>query len=115
MNIEKELTVVLRRTTPPAGFSDRVLARVREETSSETVTGAAYAGGWTRVAAAVLLVVSTGLLSSTYINDIRQEAAGQRAKQELITAMKIASEKTNLARNEVMPVSRPAQSTGDDE
>lgn len=102
MNIEKELTLALRREAPPAGFSDRVLGRVHEETSSPDLKEGAYAGGWTRVAAAVLLVVSTGLLSSFYMGQIRHDAAGERAKQELMIAMRIASEKTNLAKQEVI-------------
>lgn len=102
MNIEQELASALGTEAPPAGFSDRVLARIHEETSSGTLKGAAYAGGWTRLAAAVLLVLSTGLLSSFYMEQIRQEAAGQRAKHELVLAMRIASEKTNLARQEVI-------------
>ncbi len=102
MNIEKDLTHALRRKAPPAGFSDRVLERIHEETSSVNRESAAYAGGWARIAAAILLVVSTGLLSSIYVGQIRQEAAGERAKQELMIAMRIASEKTNLARHEVV-------------
>lgn len=102
MSIEQELTSALRREAPRAGFSDRVLGRIHEETSSAGLARAAYAGGWTRIAAAILLVVSTGLLSSLYVGQIRQEAAGERAKQELVVAMRIASEKTNLARQEIV-------------
>lgn len=105
MNIEQELTPALRRERPPAGFSKRVLGRIHEETSSADLKRAAYTGGWTRIAAAILLVVSTGLLSSLYVGQIRQEAAGERAKQELVLAMRIASEKTNLARQEVVMLS----------
>lgn len=102
MNIERELVAALRRTTPPVGFSDRVLSRIHEETSSRARGRTAYAGRWTRMVAAVLLIVSTGLLSSRYVMEIREDAAGERAKQELVLAMRIASEKTNLARQEVM-------------
>lgn len=102
MSIEKELSSALRVEAPPEGFSDRILARIHEETSSRIPGRAAYAGRWIRIAAAVLLVGSTGLLSSLYINDARHDAAGERAKHELVLAMRIASEKTNLARQEVV-------------
>lgn len=104
MNIEKELKLALQRTEPEAGFSGRVLVRIRNARSSGDLEGPVHAGAWARIAATVLLVVSTGLFSSHYLMEIRRDAAGERAKQELILAMRIASEKTNLARYEVLGI-----------
>jgi hypothetical protein len=105
MNLEKELERALSRVAPPPRFTSRVLERIREETSSaDRFRQPVRTGWWSRVAVAALLVVSTGALSSIYMMEVRREVAGEKAKQELVLAMQIASEKANLAKRQVQGI-----------
>ena len=75
MNIEKELQEALRRTEPPAGFADRVVRRLHEK--PRRVLPRALA------AAALIAFVLGGL----------GVHAAVRARNEVLTAMRIASHK----------------------
>ena len=78
MNIERELKDVLRRQDPPRGFADRVVRRLE--------TGAAPVSHWRfrALAAAALLAFALGGLGVH---------AAVRARNEVLTAMRIASHK----------------------
>jgi hypothetical protein len=78
VNIEKELKEALRRTNPPAGFAERVVRRLE--------TGSAPATHWRfrALAAAALLAFVLGGLGVH---------AAVRARNEVLTAMRIASHK----------------------
>jgi hypothetical protein len=107
MNLENELGRALSRVAPSPRFASTVLDRIREETSSDDrFRQPVRAGWWSRMAVAALLVVSTGVLSSVYVIEVRREAAGEKAKQELVLAMQIASEKANLAKRQVGQIHR---------
>ena len=86
MNIDTELRDVLRRKDPPAGFADRVVRRLE--------TGAPPATHWRfrALAAAALLAFALGGLGVH---------AAVRAKNEVLTAMRIASHKVADAQRAV--------------
>jgi len=85
VNIEKELRDVLRRQDPPRGFADRVMRRLE--------TGAAPTHWRFRaLAAAALLAFALGGLGVH---------AAVRAKNEVLTAMRIASHKVADAQRAV--------------
>ncbi|MEO8217805.1 MAG: hypothetical protein ABI718_12050 [Acidobacteriota bacterium] len=112
MDLEQELKQALRRVDPPEGFVERVLVRIENE-SSATVSQNSF-GPFPRL---VPRWVATGLLAAsigavalglgTYrINRLAGERAeGIRARQELLLAVRIASQKTNLARTAVQKTS----------
>jgi hypothetical protein len=93
VNIESELSRLLRRTEPPPGFAERVLKRLS--------VGPASAGrqpARTRaLAAAALIAIALGGwgLHVTL-----------RARDDVMTAMRIASQKVAHAQREVRGVSR---------
>jgi len=90
MDLENELRLALRRTTAPAGFADRVLARNRRRRSS----GLFWATG---VAAAALI----GFFTYQRYQQMAEEQAGRQA----VLALRIAAEKLNYARAKVLRIS----------
>ena len=87
MNIDTELKDVLRRKDPPAGFADRVLQRLETGTKP-----AATHWRFRAMAAAALLVFALGGLGVH---------AAVRARNEVLTAMRIASHKVADAQRAV--------------
>jgi hypothetical protein len=96
MNLDEELTNALRRKAPPEGFRARVLAACRADTAVCNATEAdkSVHAPWPRLAAAALLAL---LLGGTAIRVIE----GYRAKQQVLLAMHITSQKLRDARDRV--------------
>ena len=84
MNIERELKETLRRTEPPAGFAERVVRRLGEPPARSWKPRA--------LAAAALLAFALGGLGVH---------AAVRARNEVLTAMRIASHKVADAQRAV--------------
>jgi len=91
VNIESELSHLLRRTEPPPGFAERVLTRIEVERRRPRRRGPRA------LAAAALIAIALGGwgLHVTL-----------RARDEVLTAMRIASQKVAHAQHEVRGVSR---------
>ena len=91
MKLEDELRSALRRETPSPGFAQRVVARAQ---SSSKPSRAIPRMIWAMALAAMLVIGFT----STY--EYRQMKA-ERAGRDAVLALRIASEKLNLARDRV--------------
>jgi len=92
MSLESDLKAVLRRTDPPEGFAARVMSKV--EDSRPRLSGRRRAVVLHRaIAAAVLLAITIG---GWGIHETL------RARNELLTAMRIASQKVAHAQQEVV-------------
>jgi hypothetical protein len=95
MTLEHDLKRALRRQSPDAGFAGRVLARIGEaerpkrrqwwRTAAASVTLAAVLGGYT-----------------TY--RVAEHRRGELAKEQVLTAMRIAGEKVRYAQQEVRAI-----------
>ena len=94
MNIESQLKDVLRRREPPAGFADRVMARLNERPPRTAVL---HRKTWRALAAAALIVA---LLGAWGVH------VTLRARDELRLAMRITAEKVAGAQQQVRAVSR---------
>jgi uncharacterized membrane protein YeiB len=81
---ERDLRESLRRREPPAAFAAKVLARTRE---SEPRT--IFSWRWLAVAALVILMVG----GTMFIREQRQQAERQRAKEQLMVALRITGSK----------------------
>jgi len=92
MNLEDELRSALRRENPSPGFAERVVARAH---SSAKPTRAIPRMIWAMAVAAMLAIGFT----STY--EYRQMKA-ERASHDAVIALRIASEKLNLARERIV-------------
>jgi len=93
MNLESELREVLKRVDPPDGFADRVMRRVawsRLSVGSAPAESRRYVHR--AIAAGILLAVTIG---GWGIHETL------RARNELLTAMRIASQKVAHAQQAV--------------
>jgi hypothetical protein len=95
MNLEHELKRALRRESPPAGFAGRVLERIEAEQTRRRPV-------WWRAAAAS---VTLGLLLGGYATHrVVEHRRGEAAKEQVLTAMRIAGEKVRYAQQEVQQI-----------
>ncbi|MFP5247440.1 MAG: hypothetical protein ACLGH0_12165 [Thermoanaerobaculia bacterium] len=95
MNLENDLRRALRRESPAPGFAGRVLDRIeRAETRRRPVW-------WRAAAASVTLAV---LLGGYATHRVAEQRRGERAKEQLLTAMRIAGEKVRYAQQEVRQI-----------
>jgi anti-sigma factor RsiW len=94
----------LRRVEPPAGFTERVMARAREGNGPLSGRGPAWsaAGGpmarW--AAAAVLAVAVTG--GVWYRAELRRQAEGEAAKRQVLLSLRIAGAKLQHVQAKVL-------------
>jgi len=116
-SFEDELKHTLRRTDPPAGFAERVLARVANQNQPQASRPRLstwlnlFARPMIRWASAV--AVSAALIvGGLFYRQVqsekaeRERAAGEAAKQRLILALRIASSKLQLAKAKVDETTR---------
>ena len=89
--IEAELRQGLRHVPAPAGFTDRVMARVAEREAARQVRSSKMvafaglhrnAGVWTSIAAALLLAVGGNVMYTRHVHQER-EAAQVQAQMDL--------------------------------
>lgn len=95
MNLEHDLRRALRRESPPAGFAGRVMQRI-ERTEQERPRTRPV---WWRAAAATVMLAA--VLGGYRIHEIRK---GEQAKEQLLRAMSIASEKAAYAQQQVRQI-----------
>jgi hypothetical protein len=86
------------RVEPPAGFAARVLERIDRE--EEMVLRSRWRRRWLRHAVAAGLALAIGLSAVAGWNWNRQKR-GEAAAAEALIALRIASEKVNLAKQTV--------------
>jgi len=92
MNLDDELRAALRRDSPSPGFAMRVVAKAQ---SSRVPNASIRRLVWATALAAMLVIGFT----TTY--EYRQMKA-ERAGRDAVMALRIASEKLNLARDRVL-------------
>ena len=111
---DDQLKQALRRQDPPAGFADRLLARVAEQDAASAESPRRSwlnfftqpALRWASVAAlCVTLLVTSLYYRHAYLEAERQRAEGEAAKQQLMLALRIASSKLQHAKSKVQSVS----------
>jgi hypothetical protein len=103
--LERQLREAFGRVEAPAGFSERVLARAAKEDASTPQPRAWlrwFGTGGLRWAAACALCVS--LATSGILYHYEREKQGERAKQELMLALRITSSKLQIAAESVEQV-----------
>lgn len=118
-SLEDELRRALRRREPPPGFTERVLARVRQEADARNPlstappvqparrarrNGWAWFGprlqlGFAAVAGALLLTVSLSLWHR--YREEQQRKEGEAARAQVMQALRITSAKLNRVRAKV--------------
>jgi hypothetical protein len=97
MTLEHDLQRALRRQAPAPGFADRVMQRIESQAAIETVKPKRPA--WWRAAAASVTLAA--VLGGYATHRVIEHRRGERAKEQLLTAMRIAGEKVRYAQQEV--------------
>jgi hypothetical protein len=118
MTLENDLKRALRRQAPPAGFAGRVMQRIESEVPRSSSGSSEFLGEnspeehrgtprhprnsrpvwWRAAAASVTLAV---LLGGYATHRVVEHRRGERAKEQVLTAMRIAGEKVRYAQQEV--------------
>jgi p-aminobenzoyl-glutamate transporter AbgT len=104
MNLENDLKRALRRQSPPAGFAGRVMQRIDVEDRRSRLSGQArlpVLHWWRAAAASVVLVAALGGYTAHRIVEQRR---GEYAKEQVLEAMRIASEKVRYAQEEARAI-----------
>ena len=99
MNIEHDLREALQRKTPPADFASRVLDRIAAE--ERRAAQPAAPPRWRAIAAALTM---TAVLGGWAAREAAHRRASERAGDQVMTALRITSEKLNVARQHVQQI-----------
>jgi len=91
MNLENELRAALGRRDPPPGFAERVLARARPAARARRMY---WVAAW---AVAAGLLVAAGL-------QYERHQRGERAKEQVLLALRVAGQELSAAREKVYRV-----------
>jgi hypothetical protein len=98
MNLEDDLRRAMRRESPAPGFASRVLQRIeREQTPRPT------RNPWRTVAASLTLTAILGGWGAHAVHE-RRQAEGERAREQVLLAMRIAGQKVRYAQHEVRAI-----------
>lgn len=87
MSLDTQLHAVLRRKTPPAGFTEGVMAAIARGEAPRQ--GRLARAGWLAVAATFLVATIGGITA----HQVRQQREAERAKEQLMLAMHLTSKK----------------------
>jgi hypothetical protein len=95
MSLENDLKRVLRRQSPSPEFAGRVMQRIEEPLGKRQGKQPVW---WRAAAASVTLAV---LLGGYATHRVVEHRRGERAKEQVLAAMRIAGEKVHYAQQEV--------------
>ena len=96
MTLENDLKRALRREAPAPGFANRVMERIaRQEMPRRRPV-------WWRAAAASVTLAA--ILGGYATHKVVEHRRGERAKEQVLTAMRIAGEKVRYAQQEVRAI-----------
>jgi hypothetical protein len=102
-NLEDDLRIALRREEPAADFTERVLARLNQPAPAEPT--------WLERLAVLmrpprLQWVAVAMIVSVVIPAATVEYRGERAKQQLLVAMRVTGTKLHQAQRKVVETGR---------
>jgi hypothetical protein len=107
--LEEELGKAFERVDPPAGFAERVMARVATGERTQARTKWMWLGffpsnglRWAATGALCLALAAGGILVR---REQQRRAQGERAKEQLMLALRITSSKLQMAQAEVREIS----------
>ncbi len=104
--LEEELKSALQREEPLEGFSDRVLARVAERERQRQRNRRWFALPVLRWAAAAIIIIAAAGGSFEHYREVQRRREGERAKQQVMLALRITSEKLQQVQWKVRQLNR---------
>lgn len=113
MSLENDLKRTLRRESPPAGFADRVMQRIERGAAGSQPAEPRQPAElrrwakspplqWWRAAAASVMLAA--VLGGYALHERAERRRGERARDEVLRAMSIASEKVRYAQQQVRQI-----------
>jgi hypothetical protein len=98
--LDEELRRLTRREQPPPGFAERVLRRVADETATP---GRDERRAWLlRLTAAAILVIGVaGVLQYRTVQEERERARGEAAREQVLEALRIAGSKLHTVQEKI--------------
>ncbi|MCX6599893.1 MAG: hypothetical protein NTV70_26365 [Acidobacteria bacterium] len=106
-DFEKELSQALARVTPPEGFEGRVQRRVRlagRAIPARPGSGGLFSGWRLQWAAALAVVVLVA--GGTWSYQERERRRGELARDRTLAALRLTSEKLQLAKSRIHRVNQ---------
>lgn len=103
MDFEQELKQALRRTEPPAGFTNRVMARIESRRPAPSYSSPSR---WLTLALAASVMVAT--FGGLWYREEQQRAQAENAKEQILLAMQITARQINHVQQKVKRVSYEA-------
>ena len=100
MDLEQQLKLTLKRESPTAGFANRVVEQATRGPRAEE--RGQWGGGARRAIAAGLML--TAILGGLTAHSIIERREGERARDEVMLAMRIAGAKIRYAQQQVQHV-----------
>lgn len=102
MNLEDDLRRTLRRESPAPGFAARVVERIERLHGVQTKRDKPHPGRtWRAVAASLTL---TAILGGWAAHAVHERREGERARDQVLLALRIAGEKVRYAQHEVRDI-----------
>ena len=101
--LEDELRGVLRREQPTAGFAERVLRRVADE-RARPAHGDKLACPFRFAAAAVLVIGVGGGIHYRTLQEQRERARGEAAREQVLEALRIAGSKLHALQEKIREI-----------
>ena len=96
--LERDLHEALRRREPPPGLEERILARAQKSEARRP--------SWTWLAVAAMLLLMVGGIG--IVQEQRRRAEGERAKEQLMVAMRITGSKLRDVRERIVAIPQRA-------
>jgi hypothetical protein len=109
---EEQLKQALKREEPPAGFAERVMAKIPERKpgwKSFFSFSFQFPYGRLAMAGALALVLAVSVAIHTR-QEMQEKLEGERARTQVMTALRIASTKLNITRQKVQSIGRDLES-----
>ena len=97
MTLENDLKRALRREAPAPGFANRVMEQIARQQAPPRRRPV-----WWRAAAASVTLAA--ILGGYATHKVAEHRRGERAKEQVLTAMRIAGEKVRYAQQEVRAI-----------
>jgi hypothetical protein len=92
--LENALRKAFERQEPPDGFADRVIARLPDGLPKKNRSAPAWRREWLAIAASACM----GVIGIGAWQQHQREVQGEKAKQELIYALTVASESLQMTK-----------------
>jgi len=105
-NLEDQLRAALRREEPPADLADRVLARLNRPPVPSWRSRLAVLLHPPRIQWVAIALMVSILLPTATVQYRREQEKGERAKQQLLFAMRVAGGRLHQAQKRVLESSR---------